>query len=145
MTGNVAIFWPLMLQVVLTLAIYPVLMTRRQGAARAAGIVFDRLANGLDESERSRIAGRHLANQYELPVLFYVACLALYATNGASWLAVALAWVFVLSRIVHAAIHLGPNIVPLRGAAFAVGMLTVFALFIMLAVHVAAIEMVVAA
>lgn len=42
-------------------------------------------------------------NQFQLPVLFYAVCgLSLYF--GATWVEVALAWLFVLARIAHAAI-----------------------------------------
>ena len=66
-------------------------------------------------------------NQFQVPVLFYVACgLALYF--GPSWLEVALAWLFVLSRIVHAAVFATSNYVPQRFMAYAIGT-TVLGLF----------------
>ena len=59
-------------------------------------------------------------NQFQLPVLFYVACgLALYFQP--SWLEVALAWGFVLSRVVHAAVFATTNNVPQRFLAYTVG------------------------
>ncbi|MCQ8782862.1 MAPEG family protein [Mangrovibrevibacter kandeliae] len=137
MPGNPAIFWPMILQAFLTLAVYAVLFVRRRGAARAGGD-FEVMANGGAEPAGCRLASRNLANQYELPVLFYAACLALHATNGASWLAVALAWVFALTRLVHAAIHLTVNHVPARGAAFIVGYVCVGLLWCLLALHLLA-------
>jgi hypothetical protein len=59
-------------------------------------------------------------NQFQLPLLFYVACgLALYF--GAGWLEVVLAWLFVLSRIVHAVIFGTSNNVYARFFAYAFG------------------------
>ncbi|MCB8839988.1 MAPEG family protein [Aurantimonas sp. VKM B-3413] len=136
MTGNIAIFWPMIVQAGLTLAVYPVLMMRRQRGSGGDNAAFARAANGLDQAGPGYIAGRNLANQYELPVLFFAVCLSLYVTNGATWFVVVLAWVFALSRLVHAAIHLGPNIVPLRGAAFGIGYLCVGVLWLLLAWHV---------
>jgi hypothetical protein len=44
-------------------------------------------------------------------------------TAKADFLMVLLAWAFVATRIVHALIHTGANIVPRRGGAFALGAL----------------------
>ncbi len=57
-------------------------------------------------------------NLLELPMLFYVVCLVLYVTAGASALAIALAWAFVALRVVHSVIHLSYNRVGHRLAAF---------------------------
>ena len=50
---------------------------------------------------------------------------------------VVLAWLFVLTRIVHAAIHIGPNKVRWRSPAFALGFLIVAVMWIKLFLHVA--------
>ena len=50
---------------------------------------------------------------------------------------VALAWAFVASRIVHAAIHIGPNKVRWRGPVFILGFLIVTAMWVKLFLHVA--------
>ncbi|HUC50526.1 MAG TPA: MAPEG family protein, partial [Xanthobacteraceae bacterium] len=60
------------------------------------------------------------ANQFELPVLFYVLTILEYITHLAGIVFVALAWVFVIFRILHAYIHVTSNIVRLRGTLFAV-------------------------
>ena len=44
-----------------------------------------------------------------------------------------LAWAFVLSRIAHAAIHLGANIVSQRFAAYVAGMVALAAMWLVLA------------
>jgi hypothetical protein len=36
---------------------------------------------------------------------------------------VVLAWVFVVSRVLHALVHTGSNVVPRRAAMFALGMI----------------------
>ena len=41
------------------------------------------------------------------------------------WLMVALAWVFIASRIVHSLIHTGDNVVIQRFRAFVVGFITI--------------------
>jgi len=66
-------------------------------------------------------------NQFQLPVLFYVAAaLALYF--GATILEVVLAWFFVLTRYVHAFVHVTDNHVIRRFVAYFAG-LAVLCLF----------------
>jgi hypothetical protein len=73
---------------------------------------------------------RAYMNLLELPVLFYVACALMLATGRFDGVQVALAWVFVLTRCVHAFIHIGFNYVPLRFAAFFMGSVTLGVLWI---------------
>lgn len=59
-------------------------------------------------------------NQFQLPLLFYVACgLALYF--GPIWFEALLAWLFVLTRIVHAWIFASSNNVVRRFWAYTIG------------------------
>lgn len=61
-------------------------------------------------------------NQFQLPMLFYVgAGLALYF--GPTLLEIVLAWLFVVSRYVHALVHVTDNHVVRRFAAYFVGLL----------------------
>ncbi|MES2296766.1 MAG: MAPEG family protein [Pseudomonadota bacterium] len=68
---------------------------------------------------RVAIPNRNYMNLLELPLLFYVACLLLFVTGGATPLAVALAWAYVALRIAHSLIHLSYNHVMHRFTAFA--------------------------
>jgi len=65
------------------------------------------------------LANRNFMNLLEMPVLFYVASIALYVTHHVTPRAVALAWIYVVLRLVHSAIHLTTNRVLQRLAAFA--------------------------
>jgi hypothetical protein len=76
-------------------------------------------------------------NQLELPVLFYVVVAFAMIIHGADFLMVVLAWLFVLSRVIHAAIHIGPNKVRWRTPAFAFGCLTLMIMWAKLALQVA--------
>jgi hypothetical protein len=60
-------------------------------------------------------------NQFELPVLFFAILPLLIMLVKVDWLQVALAWVFIASRILHSLIHMGSNIIMQRGLAFVVG------------------------
>jgi hypothetical protein len=55
------------------------------------------------------IPNRNLMNLLELPVLFYVACLTLYATRSADHNFVYLAWAYVALRAGHSFVHLTYN------------------------------------
>jgi hypothetical protein len=67
---------------------------------------------------------RTYMNLLELPVLFYVVCLLMLTTGRFDSVQVSLAWVFVMTRYVHAFIYIGFNHVPLRFAAFLTGVFT---------------------
>jgi hypothetical protein len=131
-----AIFWPMIVQAGLTLAVYVILSMRRvaavkSGAAKARDFAIP------NDPELSATAARNIVNQFELPVLFYVICIAFFVTGGASAGVVALAWVFTLSRAVHAWVHLTSNRVMARRRLFVAGFGVLIALWIWFAVHLA--------
>ena len=66
------------------------------------------------------IPNRNYMNLLEVPVLFYVVCLLLFAIAGSSPVAVVLAWSYVALRVVHSAIHLTYNNVIHRLTAFGI-------------------------
>jgi hypothetical protein len=57
-------------------------------------------------------------------------------TKGADYFMIVLAWLFVLTRLIHAAIHVGPNKVRWRTPAFAFGCLFLMIMWVRLALHV---------
>ena len=67
-------------------------------------------------------------NQFELPVLFYALVALALITRKADMLFVVMSWMFVVSRLVHAAIHVTSNKVSLRFMAFLVGVLILAAM-----------------
>jgi hypothetical protein len=60
-------------------------------------------------------------NQLELPLLFYVLTILAWDTHHAGTIFVALAWVFVILRVIQAVIHVTDNHVRRRGLAFILG------------------------
>lgn len=66
----------------------------------------------------------HYTNLFELPVLFYVACLILYTGHIVDVLYIGFAWTFVGIRCAHAYIHITYNNLKHRRLAFLVGTLT---------------------
>ncbi|MBI3899671.1 MAG: MAPEG family protein [Gammaproteobacteria bacterium] len=61
---------------------------------------------------------RHFANLFEMPVLFYLACVLCLVVGLTSGALVVLSWLYVIFRILHATIHLTYNNVRHRLAAF---------------------------
>ncbi len=62
---------------------------------------------------------RHFSNLFEMPVLFYVACIVCLGLGLASQALITLAWLYVLARAIHAVIHISYNNVTHRLIAFA--------------------------
>ena len=56
-------------------------------------------------SQRSLQVGYSYANQFELPVLFYVLTILAWVTRHADLIFVVLAWVFVIFRYLQAYVH----------------------------------------
>lgn len=134
MTGT-AIFWPMIAHVALVVALYALLGLRRGAAVRAGRARISQFRENLNEPQDSLFVRNSLANQFELPVLFHAACLALFVAGAAGAWAVVLAWLFVVSRYVHAFIHVTTNRIRLRQPAFASGFAVLVVLWAMLAVH----------
>ena len=93
-----------------------------------------KLRRGYEDVPASVMAASdNLINLFEMPVLFYAATLTLYITQTADPLFVIMAWVFVLLRFVHSAIHVTYNRVVHRFAAYIVGTLVLWCLWTRLA------------
>ncbi len=82
------------------------------------------------------IPNRNYMNLLELPMLFYVVCVLLYVTAGDSSIAIKLAWVYVVLRIIHSVIHLSYNKVMHRLTAFAASNFVLVSLWIVAGIHV---------
>lgn len=120
--SNSQIFLPVLAQVFLTLAMY-VLLAVRKGRALKAGEA-DLRTTALDNkawpADVLKVSN-NIANQFESPVLFYVLCLVLYGVGGVGPAVLVLAWLYALSRYVHAYVHVGSNYVPRRLRIFQFG------------------------
>jgi hypothetical protein len=114
----------------------------RLGMARAATIKgghppqYYRAQIGPAEPEATVVAVRHWSNLFELPTLFYAACISAYVLNAVNGLALGFAWAYVAARLVQSAVHLTYNNPGHRGLAFMVGAVCVFALWVVLGLAV---------
>jgi hypothetical protein len=84
--------------------------------------------------------GNAFHNQLELPMLFYVLVAFILVTSTNSVIFVALAWAFVMVRLVHAYIHTSSNDVRTRFYAMALSVAILIVMWIVFAVRVLAAE-----
>jgi hypothetical protein len=120
-------------QVLLTLAILVWMGLERvprvmRGEIAVRDIAVDREAYPL----RARLLSNSFDNQFQLPVLLYVAVLLALWTGGAGWIEVVLAWLFVALRYLHAAIHVTTNRVHRRFAVYTAGLVVLALLWLWL-------------
>ncbi|MBS3797755.1 MAPEG family protein [Pseudoalteromonas sp. BDTF-M6] len=128
------LIFALFAQVLLTLIVMVIMGRRRFAAARKKQIQMRQFAT-MDlgnAPEQVQVAGRNFINQFEIPVLFYVAVLCALATNLSGYTFVALAWLFVVTRVLHSVIHLGTNHLRSRYFTFLAGCLVVLAMWLTL-------------
>jgi hypothetical protein len=131
--NSTAIFWPMIAHVALVFAIYALMSQRRVAAIKAGKASTSQFRENRDEPAESLFVRNNLENQFELPVLFHIGCLALFVTGAATWPAVALAWLFVASRGIHAWIHVTTNRIRHRRPAFIAGFVVLAAMWAWLA------------
>ncbi|HEX2879897.1 MAG TPA: MAPEG family protein, partial [Polyangiaceae bacterium] len=75
---------------------------------------------------------RHIANLFEVPVLFYVVCLVALSLRVDDRMALVIAWTYVAMRVVHSFIHLTYNRVMHRMLVFMSSNLVLLVLWIRL-------------
>jgi hypothetical protein len=128
-----AILAPLFVQVALTFALLFWMGTARAEAVRRGDArVRDTALGDPNWPTRVRQVANCYHNQLELPLLFYLLVILAYDLHKADYVFVISAWVFVVSRLVHAYIQVTSNQVPRRFLAFLVGavvLLLMWALF----------------
>ncbi len=132
-----AILLPLFVQVGLTFVLLFWLAVLRVGALRRREVRPEDVAlRQPGWPARTRQVTNAVANQLELPLLFYVLVILALITRKADLLFVVLSWMFVAARLVHAFIHTGSNVVQVRGPVFGVGLLILLTMWIIFALRV---------
>ena len=128
---------PLFVEVLLTFGVMFGTMYFRTTTLRSGETRFEDIS--LREPNWPRRAtqfGYAFANQFELPVLFYVLTILVIITHHADLLFVLLAWIFVLMRVLQAVVHVTNNNVRMRGAYYGVGALILFIMWIIYIVRI---------
>lgn len=115
------IFLPMIALVLLTLGVMVYTGYKRFSAGfagRVRGSDF-RYGENANVPPDVTVANRNLMNLLEAPVLFYVLCLSVYATQHVTPAVVGLAWTYVALRYLHTAVHLTVNRIRYRFGSFA--------------------------
>lgn len=81
---------------------------------------------------RAKLLSNSFDNQFQLPVLFYVAALLALWSGSSGWLEVVLAWLFILFRYAHAGVHVTSNDVPIRFGFYVAGLAVLAILWLLL-------------
>ena len=135
MTGF-EMFWPLVAHAFLVFCLYALLVARRAAVVRSGKVERIAFRENLAEPEESRVVNRAIANQFELPVLFYAVSVLLFITEADNLVAVVLAWIFVVARYLQVAMQLSGNLA-LRRLSFMGGFVAVFLMWVWLTIWMA--------
>ena len=118
-----AIYLPGLAMAGLTFVVWWRMYFMRIGQMKRERIHPQAVATSAQSSARltDSCAADNFRNLFELPVLFYVALVVAAMTGQVNATTIALAWAFVLLRIVHSAIHCTYNKVMHRFYAYVAG------------------------
>lgn len=116
----------------LTALVWVKLYVDRLGEMRARGIGAQSLATAADAAGRleKRAASDNFRNLFEVPVLFYVLCVALVQTGGSTPGFVTGAWAYVGLRALHSLIHVTYNRVVHRFLAYVASTLLLIGMWV---------------
>ncbi len=128
------IVYPLYGMVILTICLWTlvVFVRFREVSTGNLKIEFFELYDGTGAPPDVTKTTRHLSNLFEMPILFYVACLTAFLLELDSVLLIYLGWGYVVLRCIHAFIHLTYNKVFHRLAAFMLGNFLVIAMWVII-------------
>jgi hypothetical protein len=132
-----AILLPVFVQIALTFALLYRLGPARFAAVKSGNTKVSDIALGQGNwPDEVMQVGNCFNNQFQLPVLFYVLVILALVLRKADLLFVILSWLFVISRFVHAGIHVTSNNVLRRFQAYAIGSLILLAMWVIFAVRI---------
>jgi hypothetical protein len=135
--AQTAILGPVFAMFLLTFAVWVYLYARRIPFIRSLdpGIVLTPAR--LAELSPPAVANPsdNLKNLFEIPVIFYALALVLFATGQVDAVYVAAAWVFVVFRALHSAVHCTVNVIMVRFTVYAISSLAVWFMVARAALH----------
>jgi hypothetical protein len=70
---------------------------------------FKLMSSEYKVSDKALKFSRNFDNLFQVPMLFYAACLTVFALNIHSQLLIIFAWLFVALRVIHTIIHVSYN------------------------------------
>lgn len=133
---NQDLLLPIFVQVALTFVLMFSMAYSRTAALKRRDVRIADIALGQQNwpAKTMQISNAY-ANQFELPVLFFVVAILAMITGQITYAFVVLAWIFVLFRIGHAIIHTSSNYVPNRFYVFLGSVAALIAMWVILAIR----------
>jgi hypothetical protein len=132
-----SVLLPVFVLVGLTFALLLWMAGARRGALVGGETKIRDIALGQSNwPARATQIGNCYANQFELPLLFYVLIALALPLRHADLVIVALSWVFVITRFVHAGIFVTSNDLRQRSLAWFAGVLVLLAMWIYFALWI---------
>ncbi|MDB2437567.1 MAPEG family protein [Hellea sp.] len=116
---NTSLMLPMLVQTLIICAWTFVLGGTRFVAAKSREVDLREVAKTRRWPGKHGIRSDSYDNQFQMPQLFYVACIALTLLGAVTPLAIKLAWAFVILRIVHMIWHNTKNVIIIRFLIFA--------------------------
>jgi hypothetical protein len=137
MSPTEATIWPVIAHVALVFSLYILLSTRRMRAVREGRARPEQFRENREEPAESLVVKNAIANQFELPVLFYAVSILLYLVDADNPATLAGGWLFVALRCAHAYVHVTSNRLHYRRPLFIAGLAVLGLLWIWLGVWLA--------
>lgn len=132
-----AIFYPMLGMAALTFGVVTLLAKRRVAAISSGETknpAFFRTFSGESPEPVSvQTAQRNLINLFEMPMLFYPACIAAGLMDKVDTVTLSLAWAYVALRLMHTLVHVTRNRVGIRFKIFSLSNLPLMALWVYIA------------
>ena len=110
--------------------------TRRQALVAGGTRIPDIVLGQPNWPARATQIANCYANQFELPLLFYILIAIALPIRHADLFIVLLSWVFVVTRFAHAGIFVTSNDLGQRSMAWLAGVLVLFAMWIYFALKI---------
>jgi hypothetical protein len=135
-----AILWPTFALVALIVSVWFWLFVERIRHIRRNPPTADTFATGeaaLRYFEPVEMPANNFRNLFEMPVLYFAIVPLLMITHQANHVQVALAWVFVILRVIHSFIHIVVRKVQIRAPVYWLGSAVLMAMWIGFAIDVA--------
>jgi len=129
------IFLPVLFQILITVAGFLLLGVRKAKAVKSNDVDMEKAALDNDAwPDYVLMVSNNIRNQFQVPVLFYVLCILFYSIDAVSTTVLYLAWAFVISRAIHAYIHMSSNFVPARFTVFTIGFVIMIVMLVFAAI-----------
>jgi hypothetical protein len=133
-----AIFGPVFAMIFLTFTVWVYMYVRRISFLRSLQVAPNDLTPArLAEMSPPAVSNPsdNLKNLFEIPVIFYALALVLFVTGQVDSVYVGAAWVFVVFRALHSAVHCTINVVMVRFSLYLVSALAVWFMAARAAIH----------